>query len=79
MLSGKGQLTIDGSDPVPVDYDLGDDGRGYLTAARPLVVRAHLGHRVELQRDNRTTLRLVIDDIGSTGGGDFRVQEGGAR
>lgn len=73
MYSGRGQLSVDGNEPFAVDYDLDDTGRGYLAASRAQVVNAHLGHSVALTAGDRKTFRIIVDSVGSVGGGDFHV------
>lgn len=73
MQSGKGELSIDGDAPFAVDFDLDENGRGYIAATREQMVKAHLGNSIKLTDADRRTLQLIVDSVGPRGG-EFHVR-----
>lgn len=65
MQSGKGELSIDGAKPFFVDFDLEENGRGYIAATQ-----------VQLTGEDRRALQLIVDSFGPRGG-EFHVHGAG--
>jgi hypothetical protein len=73
MQSVRGELSIDGDEPFAVDFDLDENGRGYIAATRERMVKAHLGRSIKLTDEDRRTLQLIVDSVGWRGG-EFHVR-----